>query len=54
MTFTLNNGTFKPYEKPNDLLLYIKKVTTNNKTTSQNNQQQTFQNHQRQTFEKFL
>ena len=25
ITFNLNNGTFKPYKKPNDSLLYIKK-----------------------------
>lgn len=23
LTFNLNNGTYKPYEKPNDTLLYI-------------------------------
>ena len=26
MTFNLNNGTFKPYKKPTDSLLYIKKI----------------------------
>ena len=25
ITFNLNNGTYRPYKKPNDLLLYIKK-----------------------------
>ena len=25
ITFNLNNGTHRPYQKPNDLLLYIKK-----------------------------
>ena len=24
-TFNLNNGTYRPYKKPNDLLLYINK-----------------------------
>ena len=28
ITFNLNNATFKPYKKPNDSLLYIKKVQT--------------------------
>ena len=28
ITFNLNNGTVKPYKKPNDSLLYIKKVQT--------------------------
>ena len=25
ITFNLNNGTYRPYKKPNDLLLYINK-----------------------------
>ena len=28
ITFNLSNGTFKPYKKPNDLLLYKRKVQT--------------------------
>ena len=27
ITFNLNNGTYRPYEKPNDLLSYINKVS---------------------------
>ena len=27
ITFSLNNGTFKPYKKPNESLLYIKKIS---------------------------
>ena len=26
ITFNLNNGTYRPYKKPNDLLLYISSV----------------------------
>ena len=38
ITFNLNNDAFKPYQKPNDSLLYIKKElkppATNNKTAA--------------------
>ena len=47
MTFNLINDSYKPYKKPNDTLLYIKKkfkpLTTDNKESAKNNQWQIMQ-----------
>ena len=66
ITFNLNNGTYRPYKKPNDLLLYINKSSNHppeiinqlpkiiNERSSRNSSNEEFFNSSKYQYEKAL